>query len=121
MTRVVQRPEGQCLLIPPQKLDSEGTGRRHWIACLFTSRRPGGGDPDTILANTKLAVADMNRQIQQIYSEQIIEGEEIGYPGHLWSCRINSGHFRVPWKSTKGVLKESGLGMFVVRRASDPA
>lgn len=102
-------------MIPPQKRDYEGTKntKRHWIVCLFTSRKFGrkASSPDVILANTELAVLDMKRQLEEL---QFDESVELPISG-LWSCRFNSGLFRVEWSLSRKVLENAGLDVVVVR------
>ncbi|CAG8971392.1 hypothetical protein HYALB_00006942 [Hymenoscyphus albidus] len=89
---------GTCLLIEP---DETGTSSRHWIACLFTSKRYGRGKdrPDEILENSGRAVRDL--------LEQLKEAEEEGrLLGGLRMCRINSGRFGVEWGRTEEVLED---------------
>jgi ADP-ribose 1''-phosphate phosphatase len=78
---------GTCLLIPAGK---------YTIGCLFTSKSFGQyvDSPDRILKATKTAIDDL---IAQNVDKK---------PMHM--CKINSGLFRVPWKDTKAILKESG-------------
>ncbi|PWY95335.1 phosphatase [Aspergillus sclerotioniger CBS 115572] len=105
--RKIRVPEGTALIIPPQKKDYEaGISKRHWIICLFTSRGFGRmvSPEDTILENTGLAVADMQRQLDQL--EGLSE---------LWSCQFNSGLFGVEWARSKEILKSSGLKVTVVK------
>ncbi|KAE8350875.1 hypothetical protein BDV28DRAFT_150516 [Aspergillus coremiiformis] len=110
-TRKIQLPEGTALIIPPQEEDYKNKGKKkHWVICLFTSWDVGSRarSPDVIIENTKLAVADMVRQIDELHTH----GSEIG---ELWSCRFNSGLFRVKWEFSRRVLEEAGLDVIVVR------
>lgn len=77
---------GTCLLIPDKD---------YVIGCLFTSKSYGQhvDSPDRILKATKLAVDDLIKQAGNV-------------PMHM--CKINSGLFKVPWKDTKAILKETG-------------
>ena len=130
----IRLPEGTALIIQPQKRDYEAEGadkgkgdttkKKHWIICLFTSRQFGKNvsPPDTILANTELAIADMKEQLARLAETGVSttgEGEEEGggmsAPGELWSCRFNSGLFRVEWSRSRRVLEEAGLEVTVVR------
>lgn len=83
---------GTCLLIQTDK---------HIIACLFTSIGYGEfkDTPEQILKNTKSAVEDLIKQN--------ISGLK------LYSCKINSGRFAVPWDDTKRILEESGVDIIV--------
>ena len=60
---------------------------------------------ETILENTELAVADMQRQLDQL---------EDGV-SELWSCQFNSGLFGVEWARSKEIVERSGLKFTVVR------
>ena len=135
----IRLPEGTALIIPPQKRDYESkkadeenakekegaatttTKKKHWIICLFTSRQFGKNvsPPDTILANTELAIAEMKEQLARLAVRNTDEGEENGSgmsaPRELWSCRFNSGLFRVEWSRSRRVLEEAGLEVTVVR------
>ncbi|GES62242.1 phosphatase [Aspergillus terreus] len=109
-SRQVKLPEGTALFIPPQDKDTKKGSKGpkgHWIICLFTS--PGYGKkvspPDVILQNTRLAVADMKRQVDEL-------GADIG---ELWSCRFNSGLFKVEWELSRKILEEFDLKVTVVR------
>ncbi|OJJ34795.1 hypothetical protein ASPWEDRAFT_39881 [Aspergillus wentii DTO 134E9] len=111
-SKTVRLPEGTALIIPPQESDYEGGSKKHWVVCLFTSRGYGRrvSPPETILENTKLAVADMKKQLAQL------EAEEGGSsPSALWSCRFNSGLFAVDWELSREVLENAELEVTVVR------
>jgi len=84
---------GSALLIPP--LEEEGP--RHFIGCLFTSKRPGKGrdSPEEILGNTEPAMIDLMRQIA--LKPEISE---------IRMCHINSGLFNVPWEHTKSLIEK---------------
>ncbi|PGG96280.1 ADP-ribose 1''-phosphate phosphatase [Helicocarpus griseus UAMH5409] len=100
---------------------SRPAGKKHWIICLFTSWHYGPRNrsaPAVILENTRLAVADLKRQIEEMGAAgNGGEGEDAGEQkmGELWGCRFNSGLFGVPWEKTKEVLEEAGVGMVIVR------
>ena len=131
----IRLPEGTALIIPPQKRDYEAEGadkgkgdttkKKHWIICLFTSRQFGKNvsPPDTILANTELAIAEMKEQLARLAVRNTDEGEENGSgmsaPRELWSCRFNSGLFRVEWSRSRRVMEEAGLEVTVVRPVGD--
>ncbi|KAH8433539.1 ADP-ribose 1''-phosphate phosphatase [Aspergillus melleus] len=114
-TRTLLSPEGTTLIIPPQEKDYAGHRgtKKHWIVCLFTSRKFGrkASPPDVILANTELAVMDMKRQLEEL---RIDESVEVPISG-LWSCRFNSGLFRVDWSLSRKILENAGLDVVVVR------
>ena len=129
---------GTCLLIPPSfpppKKDGvkEKEKPRHYIACLFTSLSYGRAvsPPEEILANTKKALEDLRGQIEILKAKQhekekanenekgTGEGEGKGEGqslGEVWSVRMNSGLFSVPWADTLAVLQDGGVDMRVVR------
>lgn len=70
--------------------------------------------PDLILENTVHAVRDMARQLVELRAKD----DDIA---QIYSCRFNSGLFRVDWKDSKAVLEEEWSGVpevgdvFVVR------
>ena len=136
----IRLPEGTALIIPPQKQDYEAERadegkakekedtatttmkKKHWIICLFTSRQFGKNvsPADTVLANTELAIADMKGQLARLAETRVSttgEGDSNGMsaPGELWSCRFNSGLFRVEWSRSRRVMEEAGLEVTVVR------
>ncbi|KAL4809305.1 hypothetical protein BDV18DRAFT_131747 [Aspergillus unguis] len=86
-------------------------GRKHWIICLFTSRRYGRnlGSVDVILQNTELAIENMKDQLKEMQER----GE--ASPAELRACRFNSGLFGVDWALTKEILERSELEATVVR------
>ncbi|KAH0367952.1 hypothetical protein KCU65_g4238, partial [Aureobasidium melanogenum] len=94
-----------CLLIPPQP-----TGPRHWIGCLFTSKKYGRGkdSKDDIMDSTDSALQDMLEQL----------GDMKNKPERIWMCKINSGSFKVPWSQTKALIEaltfKDGLHIYVV-------
>ncbi|KAG9964802.1 hypothetical protein KCU61_g2262, partial [Aureobasidium melanogenum] len=94
-----------CLLIPPQP-----TGPRHWIGCLFTSRKYGRGkdSKDDIMDSTDSALQDMLEQLGDLENK----------PSQIWMCKINSGSFKVPWSQTKALIEaltfKDGLHIQVV-------
>ncbi|KAI1908881.1 ADP-ribose 1''-phosphate phosphatase [Ophidiomyces ophidiicola] len=147
--------EGTTLLIRPQASDyisgqrkrsstkhkrgtlstpEEVTGRKHWIACLFTSWHYGSkkGMPDEVLENTALALEDLKRQLEELPLRE--KNETGGYPAdeegdngkleekptELWSCRLNAGLFGVPWASTKEIIDELGLFITVIIPPGEP-
>ncbi|RMJ23915.1 hypothetical protein PHISP_05222 [Aspergillus sp. HF37] len=113
----LQKPEGECLLIPPQLNDTDRNGYRHWIACLFTKAAPGRiGVRGRILVNTGLAVEDMMRQIEAVRARDDMAHVSVhdAPPGELWSCRLNAGLFAVKWSYTKEVLEQAGIDVVVV-------
>ncbi|GKZ26122.1 ADP-ribose 1''-phosphate phosphatase [Aspergillus brasiliensis] len=114
-TRRARLPEGTALIIPPQKKDYEdGSRKRHWIICLFTSRGLGRmvSPANIVLENTELAITDMKKQIYQLEDEK-------GIFLDLRSCRFNSGLFGVEWARSRAILEKSGLDITVVRPADE--
>ncbi|KAH9810488.1 ADP-ribose 1''-phosphate phosphatase [Teratosphaeria destructans] len=86
---------GTALLIPPA-----GGKERHWIGCLFTSRKYGRGKDgrEQILEATGEGMRDLVVQVGEMEGE----AEEVG---EVWMCRVNSGKFGVPWEATRRVLE----------------
>ena len=84
---------GSALLIPPLEED----GPKHFVGCLFTSKRPGKGrdSPEEILQNTETAMIDLMQQIA--LKPEISE---------IRMCHINSGLFNVPWENTKSLIEK---------------
>ena len=122
---------GTCLLIPPSERSpsptkdtssrSKGKSKaksEHYIACLFTSVGYGRNTAPAaaILENTRKAVEDLRVQLETLKKEEEGEGREVG---GVWSVRINSGLFSVPWEETLEVLKEGGVEMKIVRPAGE--
>jgi len=66
------------------------------IACLVTSFKYGKekDDPATILKSTSMALEDMFNQLVQ---KQLVK---------VYSPKINSGLFQVPWRSTEEVIQK---------------
>lgn len=118
--------EGSTLLIPPQSSSApdEDNSSSHWIACLFTSNgygrktkaKAGVSSPKAIIANTAAALQDLEEQLRQLRAENShISEKNARVPGEVWSVRINSGSFHVPWEETKRSLQGGGMDMVVVR------
>ncbi|KAI4721551.1 hypothetical protein E4T48_02165 [Aureobasidium sp. EXF-10727] len=82
-----------CYLIPPQP-----SGPKHWIGCLFTSRKYGRGkdSKDDIMDSTDAALQNMLEQLEDLEKQ----------PAGIWMCKINSGSFRVPWSQTKAMIEK---------------
>ena len=84
-----------------QLISPSSTGKRkHYVGCLFTSRRLGKfkDSPTQILSATGPSMRDLLEQIAE-EREKGIQIDEVRI------CQINSGLFNVPWKSTKSVLE----------------
>ena len=86
---------GTAQLIPPAK------GERHYVGCLFTSRRFGRNKdkPEMILKATGPAMEDLMRQIGKLMQE----GKDVA---EVRTCQINSGLFAVPWEDSKRAMEE---------------
>jgi len=111
---------GRTLLVPPQPADIGG-GRRHWVACLFTSLGYGKAvdPPEKVLANTTSALVDLRGQVRALETTAAA-GEAssvLPLPGEWHSAMINSVRFKVPWEETvaviERVLEGSGKEMVV--------
>lgn len=87
---------GTALLIPPV----DESGPRHFVGCLFTSKKYGRGrdSPNQILKNTKPAMLDLVKAMN-VYEGGNDKIEEIRM------CQINSGLFSVPWEKSKAVIE----------------
>ena len=87
---------GTAQLIAPCEKD----GKKHYVACLFTSRRFGlaKDSPSDILAATETAMKDLMAQISKLSPQGMPVSE-------IRMCRINSGLFNVPWKETKELIQ----------------
>jgi ADP-ribose 1''-phosphate phosphatase len=88
---------GTALLIPPM----ETKGRKHYVGCLFTSRRYGRtrDKPDQILKETTPAMENLLEAMKG-YADGEGKIEEIRM------CQINSGLFSVPWEKSKALIEE---------------
>lgn len=76
--------------------------------------------PASILENTRKAVEDLRGQLETLKKKEGEEEEGKGRGvGEVWSVRINSGLFSVPWEETLKVLKEGGVEMKIVRPAGE--
>jgi len=95
---------GTAQLIRPM----EGKGSRHYVGCLFTSRKFGRAKDSSaqILAQTGPAMEDLLRQIGEAGRDDSIKEIRI--------CHINSGLFGVPWEKSKAVLTGLVVGSDVV-------
>ncbi|KAL4766736.1 hypothetical protein BDW60DRAFT_201838 [Aspergillus nidulans var. acristatus] len=86
-------PLGTCLIIP----DTSSKGIPYYVVCLFTSTKYGKfkDSPKKIIDNTKKAMKDFLRQIEEM--EDTIT--DIRMP------KINSKNFNVPWNDTKQAIE----------------
>ena len=75
-------------------------GKKHYVACLFTSCRFGlaKDSPSDILAATEPAMKDLMAQISKLGPQGMPVSE-------VRMCHINSGLFNVPWKETKELIE----------------
>ncbi|KAE9979682.1 hypothetical protein EG328_000732 [Venturia inaequalis] len=91
---------GTALLIPPM----ETKGPRHYVGCLFTSRRYGRGkdSPAQILAKTGPAMEILVEMMRKPTAKDTITEIRI--------CQINSGLFSVPWEKSKAIIEELEIG-----------
>ncbi|KAH7374067.1 putative ADP-ribose 1''-phosphate phosphatase [Cadophora sp. MPI-SDFR-AT-0126] len=114
---------GKTLLIPPQENEKWTTGKKQWIACLFTSHDYGKrkGESDGIVEATKGALQDLKAQLKELGwqedGDEDYGGEERGgegVPGEIWACKFNSKNFGVEWERSLAVMEEVGLKMFLV-------
>jgi ADP-ribose 1''-phosphate phosphatase len=89
---------GTALLIPPM----ETKGPRHYVGCLFTSKKYGRGrdSPAQILKNTGPAMEDL-------VDAMVVEGGNIL---EVRMCQINSGLFSVPWAKSREIIESLDIG-----------
>ena len=72
--------------------------------------------PKAIVANTAAAMRGLEEQLQAMRTDDSRARETNALvPGEVWSVRINSGSFHVPWEETKRVLEEGEMDVVVVR------
>jgi len=95
-------------LIPPSLAEDERRPK-HYIGCLFTSRRYGRGKDgvDAILEATTTAMKDLLNQLEE-WKPETGSTHDTPQPGELpqlFMCRINSGKFGVPWARTRAALE----------------
>lgn len=103
--RSIRFPLGTTLLIPPQPSDyNRPGGKRHYIACLFTSFSIGDqlDSEEDILEHTALAIRNLGNQLAELR-------EAGGKLLPIYSCRFNSGLFKVEWEEIQGRPGE-GMG-----------
>jgi ADP-ribose 1''-phosphate phosphatase len=88
---------GTALLIPPMETKEP----RHYVGCLFTSKKYGRGrdSPAQILKNTGPAMEDL-------VNAMVEEGGKIE---EIRMCQINSGLFAVPWAKSKKTISELNI------------
>lgn len=99
---------GTCFLIPPLEPEDEWRPK-HYIGCLFTSRRYGRSkdNADAILEATTAAMQALLNHLKKWHAKPAsTHGTgQPGAPAELFMCRINSGKFGVPWARSKAVLE----------------
>jgi len=81
----------------------EAKGPRHFVGCLFTSKRYGRNKdkPAEILKNTGPSVKALMMAIKD-YNSKGSTGDRVD---EIRMCQINSGLFAVPWPRTKEVIE----------------
>lgn len=95
---------GTCHVIPPSVVSSRAPFS---IVCLRTSRgygrqskgKAGLDTKDLVLEQTQSALRDFRAQLEQLGMER---QKEIV----VWSPRINSGSFLIPWERTEEIIEE---------------
>lgn len=106
-------PVGTALVIPPW----EANGNReiqenHWIICLFTSYNYGvrTDSRTAILNNTAAALYDLKRILE---THSLTRNSSYFNVPRIYTCRLNSGLFNVPWEMTKPLLEQASLPLGV--------
>lgn len=91
---------GTGFLIPPMEVK----GPRHYVGCVFTSRRYGRGkdSPTQILAKTGPAMEELVNMMRKATAKETITEIRI--------CQINSGLFSVPWEKSKAIIEGQEVG-----------
>lgn len=112
---------GTTFLIPPQRKSPTKSEREaeHWIGCLFTSEKKGKGkgSKESILAATGEAIEDLLRKVKAV-NEAADATDKKSKPDSdkedriaaVYTCRINSGLFGVPWEATSEVIEAVEIG-----------
>ena len=87
--------------------DSEGQSR--YVAYLIVSEGYGRqkSDEASILEHTAEAIQSLNSELEGLKRK----GKQVG---KVFSVRINSGLFDIPWEHTKEVLEAGDLDMTIV-------
>ena len=82
----------------------EPKGPKHFIGCLFTSKRYGKAkdSADQILANTGPAMEDLLKSFREYNKTE----ENTNKIAGIRMCQINSGLFAVPWEKSKAVIED---------------
>ncbi|KIX07766.1 uncharacterized protein Z518_02420 [Rhinocladiella mackenziei CBS 650.93] len=116
MQRVMDKWEPENSLVSGATVD----GKRHWIACLFTSvgygrpnmaaNNPGKDPQKLILKHTRYALEELRTRLEGFGPSNL--NEETNWqaddmkPGELWSGKFNSGAFGVDWEMTRDILED---------------
>lgn len=119
---------GQCLIIPPQKADTDAGAPSVSVVCLFTSYgygrpspstgKPGKDSPARILAQTETALASFRQQLEGMVGALQPEDQVA-----IYSPRFNSGAFGVAWERTAELIEhafEGWRGSWVVLSPPPP-
>lgn len=111
---------GRCLLIPPQKADSQANGQQIWVACLFTSygygrptkKKAGKDNKSKIVQQTKAALDDLYAQLDAYGESNLDDTDERSgnLKMEIYSPKINSGSFCVKWEDTQSMIEDSFKG-----------
>ncbi|KXJ97563.1 hypothetical protein Micbo1qcDRAFT_230188 [Microdochium bolleyi] len=106
---------GRCYIIPPQDEDVAAGAPRLSIVCLFSSHgygranrakgKPGLDRPPLVLSQTKQALDDFRKQLDQ----RSRSDEGCPFP-EVYSPMFNSGAFKVPWAKTSALIRECFKG-----------
>lgn len=104
----LDRLAGTCHLIPASAVSDAAAPFS--VACLRTSRgygrrarkrgRAGLDGADDVLGQTRAALRDFRAQLARLGGEER-QGELV-----VWSPRINSGGFHIPWERTEELIEE---------------
>lgn len=88
--------------------------KRHFIGCLFTSRRFGKAKdgPDQVLSAT---ITAMKSLLQQIDDHNTTAGAERKIHS-LSMCEINSNAFKVPWQDTLRALTSIDVKQHTIKK-----
>jgi ADP-ribose 1''-phosphate phosphatase len=105
---------GRCLVIPPQKADTDAGAPSIYVVCLFTSYgfgrpnpstgKPGKDGPPKILAQTREALGSFRQQLGEMAE---LESEERVV---IYSPMFNSGAFGVAWERTEALIEDTFKG-----------
>jgi ADP-ribose 1''-phosphate phosphatase len=109
----VDLPLGTALIIPPQIVDINTHGRRHWVVCLFASSGYGRriNTQPRILSNLYAALRDLSYQLQSLQVQALQTGSD--QPLALYANRFCTGLFRVRWELVHRLIENVGLQLNV--------